>query len=135
MALAGSSGRNKRHRCNPSGNQRLNRSLYTMAITQIRANTEGQAYYQRKRDAGKSKKGALRSLKRRLSDIVYTTMHVTRSGWTWASATRRMMGGQEMRQAVKEMPHLDLGKMSPFRVTFYTTGISRTEGCPPSGDV
>ena len=86
--LAASSGRTKRHRYNPGGNRRLNRSLYTMAITQIRADTEGRAYYQRKRDAGKSKKEALRCLKRRLSDIVYTTMRRDADGVDAASATR-----------------------------------------------
>lgn len=87
--LAASSGRTKRHRFNPGGNRRLNRSLYTIAITQIRADTEGQAYYQRKRKAGKTNKEALRCLKRRLSDIVYTTMkHDATAGVDAASATR-----------------------------------------------
>lgn len=86
--LAASSGRTKRHRYNPGGSRRLNRSLYTMAITQIRADTEGRAYYQRKRAAGKSKKEALRCLKRRLSDIVYTTMRRDADGVDAASATQ-----------------------------------------------
>ena len=42
-----------------------------MAITQIRSDTPGRAYYQRKRAAGKSHKEAMRCLKRRLSDVVY----------------------------------------------------------------
>lgn len=87
--LAASSGRTKRHRFNPGGNRRLNRSLYTMAITQIRADTEGRAYYQRKREAGKTKKEALRCLKRRLSDLVYTTMKLdATAGVDAASAIR-----------------------------------------------
>ncbi len=36
--------------------------------------TEGRAYYERKRAAGKPKREALRCLKRKLSDIVFTTM-------------------------------------------------------------
>lgn len=39
--LSASSGRTQRHRFNPGGNRRLNRCLYTIAITQIRADTEG----------------------------------------------------------------------------------------------
>ena len=39
------SGRTVRHRFNPGGNRQLNRALYTVAITQIRADTEGRAYY------------------------------------------------------------------------------------------
>ena len=45
-----------------------------MAITQIRADTEGRAYYQRKRAEGKTNREALRCLKRRLSDLIYKTM-------------------------------------------------------------
>lgn len=37
------SGRTNRYPLNRSGNRRLNRALYTMAITQIRADPEGRA--------------------------------------------------------------------------------------------
>ena len=49
--------------------------LYTTAITQIRADTEGRTYYLRKRAEGKTNREALRCLKRRLSDLVYKTLH------------------------------------------------------------
>ena len=78
--LPASSGRTVRHRFNPGGNRQLNRALYTIAITQIRGDTEGRAYYQRKRAAGKTNREALRCLKRRLSDIVFTTMRRDESG-------------------------------------------------------
>jgi transposase len=73
--IPASSGRSSRHRLNRSGNRTLNRVLYTMAITQIRADTEGRAYYLRKRAEGKTSREALRCLKRRLSDLIYKTMH------------------------------------------------------------
>lgn len=74
--LPANSGRTtSRHRLNRSGNRTLNRVLYTIAITQIRADTEGRAYYQRKRAEGKTSREALRCLKRRLSDVVYKTLH------------------------------------------------------------
>ena len=72
--LAASSGRTVRHRLNRGGNRQLNRALYIIAITQIRANTEGRAYYDRKRAAGKTNREAIRCLKRRLSDQVFRTM-------------------------------------------------------------
>ena len=53
----------------------MNRVLYTIAITQIRADTEGRAYYLRKRAEGKTNREALRCLKRRLSDLVFKTLH------------------------------------------------------------
>jgi len=42
-----------------------------MAIVQIRHDTEGRAYNQRKLAAGKTPMEALRCLTRRLSDVVY----------------------------------------------------------------
>jgi transposase len=66
-----SSGDNNRHRLNRGGNRRLNHVLHITAICQIRNPCEGQAYYRRKRAAGKSPMEALRCLKRRLSDVVY----------------------------------------------------------------
>jgi transposase len=72
--LAASSGRTVRHRLNRGGNRRLNHALYIMAITQARADTEGRAYYDRKRAEGKTAREAIRCLKRRLSDQVYKAM-------------------------------------------------------------
>ncbi|GAA4599124.1 hypothetical protein GCM10023107_47370 [Actinoplanes octamycinicus] len=45
-----------------------------MAITQLRFDTPGRAYYQRKRAEGKTAMEAMRALKRRLSDTVYRQM-------------------------------------------------------------
>ena len=68
--LPANSGRTtRRHRLNRSGNRTLNRVLYTTAITQIRADTEGRTYYLRNRAEGKTNREALRCLKRRLLDL------------------------------------------------------------------
>ena len=81
--LPASSGRTVRHRYNPGGNRQLNRALYVVALTQIRGETEGRVYYQRKRAAGKTHREALRCLKRRLSDLVFATMrHDVTAGQT-----------------------------------------------------
>lgn len=74
--IPASSGRTVRHRYNPGGNRQLNRALYTLALTQIGADTEGRAYYQRKRARGNTGREALRCLERRISDrvCVYRTM-------------------------------------------------------------
>src|SRR6185295_6518287 len=72
--IPASSGRTVRHRLNRGGDRQLNRALYTIAITQIRADTAGRAYYDRKRAGGNTSREALRCLKRRLSDVLYRTM-------------------------------------------------------------
>jgi transposase len=66
-----SSGDNIRHRLSRKGNRQINRVLHTMAVVQLRNPTEGRAYYDTKKAAGKSSMEAMRCLKRRLSDLVY----------------------------------------------------------------
>ncbi len=68
-----SSGRVVRHRLNRGGNRQINKSLHTAAIAQIsRKDTEGRAFYERCPQRGKSKREAIRALKRRISDRVWT---------------------------------------------------------------
>ncbi|MBF6093970.1 IS110 family transposase [Nocardia cyriacigeorgica] len=69
-----SSGDARRHRLSRAGDRQLNDALHVIAITQIRRDTVGRAYYQRKRAAGKGHKEALRCLKRQLADVVYRIM-------------------------------------------------------------
>jgi transposase len=69
--IEASSGPNPRHRLNPRGNRQLNHALHIAAVTQIRNDTPGRAYYLRKQTEGKTKKEAMRALKRRISDAVY----------------------------------------------------------------
>ncbi|MCW2617423.1 MAG: Transposase, family [Modestobacter sp.] len=80
--IPASSGRTVRHRLNRGGNRQLNRALYTIAITEIRADTEGRTYYERKRAEGKTNREALRCLKRRLSDVVYKTLRADAAATT-----------------------------------------------------
>jgi transposase len=66
-----SSGDVVRHRLSRAGDRQLNFCLHVMAITQVRQDTPGRAYYLSKRSKGKSHNEAMRCLKRRLSDLVY----------------------------------------------------------------
>jgi transposase len=49
----------------------MNHMIHIAAISQIRLDTDGRAYYRRKRAAGKTTLEALRCLKRRISDALY----------------------------------------------------------------
>jgi hypothetical protein len=69
--IEASSGPRSRHRLNPRGSRKLNHALHLAAVTQVRLDTPGRVYYQRKIAEGKSKKEALRALKRRISDAVW----------------------------------------------------------------
>ena len=69
-----SSGDQVRHRLSRKGNRQINRVMHIMATVQLRHATEGRAYFDRRKAAGKTSNEAMRSLKRRLSDIVYRHM-------------------------------------------------------------
>ena len=69
-----SSGDNVRHRLSRGGNRHINQVLHIMAVVQLRNDTEGRRYYDRKVATGKTPNEAMRCLKRRLADIVYRTM-------------------------------------------------------------
>ena len=76
--IEASSGRVVRHRLNRGGNRRLNRALYYAALSQIaRPGTEGRCFYERLLKQGKTKREALRILKRRISDRVWTHLQTT----------------------------------------------------------
>jgi transposase len=66
-----SCGRTDRHRLDPGGNRRLNSAFYMLAIIRIRTDPRTNIYLARQRANGKTKKEAIRSLKRYLARRVY----------------------------------------------------------------
>jgi transposase len=62
-----SSGQRDRHRLNRGGDRQLNHALHIIAITRARHDPATKAYLERKEAEGKTKKGALRCLKRHLA--------------------------------------------------------------------
>ena len=60
-----------RHRFNPNGNRHLDHALHIAALGQISHDTPGRAYYLAQQTDGKSRKEAMRCLKRRISDAIY----------------------------------------------------------------
>ena len=75
--IEASSGPMARHRLNPRGNRKLNHAMHLIALAQIsHTGTPGRVYYDRKLAEGKTKKEALRSLKRRVSDAVWRQLQV-----------------------------------------------------------
>jgi transposase len=72
--LEASSGEVLRHRLSMAGNRHLNYALHMVALCQARSDARGGAYYRKKIDEGKSRKEALRCLKRRVSDAVFRSL-------------------------------------------------------------
>ena len=76
-----SSGGRVVHRLSRRGCRQLNHALHVAAITQIRhPHSEGRAFYDRKVAEGKTKKEAVRALKRRISDVVYRRLLEDQTG-------------------------------------------------------
>jgi transposase len=69
--LDASSGEQNRHRLSRAGNRRMNHMIHIAAVTQLRLNGAGRAYYRGKRAAHKKPMEAMRCLKRRISDAIY----------------------------------------------------------------
>ena len=72
--LEASSGKQLRHRLDRGGNRQLNCALHRIAVTQGRVPPPARAYLERKQAEGKSRREALRCLKRQLARTVYTTL-------------------------------------------------------------
>jgi transposase len=79
-ALAGvspieaSSGPKKRHRLNRGGDRQLNWALHMSALNRIRYHQETRGYYQRLLDRGKTRREAIRIIKRVLARRLYRTL-------------------------------------------------------------
>lgn len=74
--IEASSANTLRHRVNMRGNRTLNHAIHIIAVTQVGHDTPGRAYYLRKQAEGKTRKEALRALKRRVSDAVWRQLQL-----------------------------------------------------------
>jgi transposase len=72
--IPASSGRTQRHRLDRGGNRQLNCALHRIAITQGRVHAPARAYLERKQNEGKSRREAIRCLKRQLARTVYSML-------------------------------------------------------------
>ena len=73
--LPHSSGATAGHvRMTRSGNRQLNAAIHRIALTQVRMDGPGRAYYRKRLQAGDSSPAALRNVKRRVSRIVFSRL-------------------------------------------------------------
>ena len=109
-----SSGEQVRRRLSRAGNRKINHMLHMAATSQIRLDTEGRAYYRRKRAAGKTHLEAMRCLKRRISDAVYRQLVADASAAVTAAVSEERLaspgghcGATQGSSAVDLPPHID----------------------------
>ena len=101
--LDASSGEQNRHRLSRAGNRRMN---HIAAISQIRLDTDGRAYYRRKRAEGKRPLEAIRCLKRRISDAIFRQLLADAQAAACAGPGGHCGATQES-SAVDLPPHID----------------------------
>ena len=65
--IPASSGQTKRHRLDPGGDRQLNRALHTIAIARAKVDADSRTYIERRMREGKTKREAIRALKRYLA--------------------------------------------------------------------
>ncbi len=112
--LDASSGEQNRHRLSRAGNRRMNHMIHIAAVTQLRLDTEGRAYYRRKRSENKKPMEAMRCLKRRISDVVYRQLVADAERAALAASTGMVSAGPgghcgatQESSAVDLPPHID----------------------------
>ena len=117
--LDASSGEQNRHRLSRAGNRRMNHMIHIAAISQIRLDTDGRAYYRRKRAEGKKPLEAIRCLKRRISDAIYRQLldDARPPARTWRGPGRALRG----------VTSIQRGRLSPAHRHF-GSATSRTRG-------
>jgi transposase len=70
-----SSGQRKACRLSRRGNRQASHAIHMAAVTRVRQkHSEGRAYFDKKLAEGKTRKEALRSLKRQVSDAVFSQL-------------------------------------------------------------
>jgi transposase len=74
--LDASSGKQQRHRLNRKGNRQLNCALHRIAVTQGRVHAPARAFLARQQAHGKSRREALRCLKRHLARVVFRILRL-----------------------------------------------------------
>jgi transposase len=105
--LEASSGEQIRHRLSRAGNRRMNHMLHIAATTQIRLDTPGRAYYRRKLAEGKTRREAMRCLKRRISDAVYRQLLTDAQAASPGAGPGGHCGATKESSAVDLPPHID----------------------------
>ena len=104
--LDASSGEQNRHRLSRAGNRRMNHMIHIAAVTQLRLNGAGRAYYRHKRAEGKKPLEAIRCLKRRISDAIYRQL-LTDAHRLAGTGPGRHCGATLTSSAVDLPPHID----------------------------
>jgi transposase len=77
--IAASSGNTKRHRRHRGGDRQLNRAIHIIALSRARTDPTTRAYLDRRHSEGKTKREAIRCLKRHLARRIWRLLYTTQT--------------------------------------------------------
>jgi transposase len=77
--IPASSGKTQRHRLHRGGDRQLNRAIHIIALTRARTDPATRAYLNRKHAEGKTKREAIRCLKRHLARRIWRLLYTTQT--------------------------------------------------------
>jgi transposase len=77
--IPASSGNTQRHRLHRGGDRQLNHAIHIIALSRARTDPATRAYLDRRHNEGKTKKEALRCLKRHLARHIWRLLYATRT--------------------------------------------------------
>ncbi|MGH2904778.1 MAG: transposase, partial [Solirubrobacteraceae bacterium] len=78
--IPASSGKHNRHRLDRGGNRQLNCALHRIAVVQGQTHDPARAYLAKKEAEGKTRREALRALKRHLARVVWRALQQAAQG-------------------------------------------------------
>ena len=99
--------------------------IHIAAVTQLRLDTEGRAYYRRKRAENKKPLEAIRCLKRRISDAIYRQLLADAAHRAEGADPGGHCGATQESSAVDLPPHIDTSDQplpGPAEKTLRRTG-------------
>jgi transposase len=134
-----SSGGRITHRLSRRGNRQLNHALHIAAITQIRfPHSPGRAFFERKVAEGKTKKEAVRALKRRITDAVYRQLlidsrTVTGPGGQPGTTLQSSVAGSTPRRSALRISHSQARTNARTRRAATRTATSSRTRTPTKG--
>jgi transposase len=85
--IPASSGNTQRHRLHRGGDRQLNRAIHIIALSRARTDPTTRAYLDRRHAEGKTKKEAIRCLKRHLARRIWRLLYTTATASLPAAAT------------------------------------------------
>ena len=77
--IPASSGNTQRHRLHRGGDRQLNRAIHIIALSRARTDPATRAYLERKHTEGKTKREAIRCLKRHLARRIWRLLYTTQT--------------------------------------------------------